>query len=396
MPYSASLFSQILSLVPQTQFNRIVNQYGGNRYVKRFTCWDQLVAMMFCQLGRAHSLREICGGLATCLGKLLHLGMKESPKRTTLARANESRNWEIFRDLFFVLLQSAQNEFKGKRKFRFKNKLYSFDSSVIDLCVSLFDWAKFRLTKGAVKLHLLLDHDGYLPSFAHITDGKTHDITVARLLNLAPGSIVAMDRAYVDYTLFAQWTKKGVFFVTRLKDNLVYEITEEFTVPERSTVLRDCNIRLTSKKARKACPFVLRMVVVWDERNEREITLLTNHLQFGSTTIAAIYKERWQIEIFFKTLKQNLKVKTFVGTSANALKIQIWTALIVILLLKIMQFRSTYNWSLSNLIALLRMNLFTYRDLWTWLNKPFQTPIKPPDDLQLTFDSIFPGQHQGA
>ena len=396
MLYSASLFSQILSFIPQNQFNRIVQQYSGNRYAKTFSCWHQLVAMIFCQLGQAHSLREICGGLATCLGKLHHLGMKASPKRSTLARANENRSWEIFRDLFFVILQSAQNEFRGKRKFRFKNKLYSLDSSVIDLCASIFDWAKFRRTKGAVKLHLLLDHDGYLPSYAHITEGKTHDIAVARLLNLAPGSIVAMDRAYVDFNLFAQWTKNKVYFVTRLKDNILYNVVAMRKAPEKSNVLSDCIIYLASKTACATCPFPLRLVSVWDSKNRRIISLLTNQMTLSSTTIAAIYKERWQIEIFFKMLKQNLKVKTFVGTSANALKIQIWTALIVILLLKIMQFRSTLNWSLSNLVALIRMNLFTYRDLQAWLNDPYQTPPKPPHDLQLTFEGILPGQHLGA
>lgn len=396
MRYSASLFSQILSLIPQTQFNSIVNRYAGNRYAKTFSCWHQLVAMLFCQLGQAHSLREICGGLATCLGKLQHLGMHASPKRSTLARANENRSWEIFQELFFVLLQSAQREFNGKRKFRFKNKLYSLDSSVIDLCASLFDWAKFRRTKGAVKLHLLLDHDGYLPSYAHITDGKTHDIAIARSLDMAPGSIIAMDRAYIDFDLFAKWTENQVYFVTRLKENLLYEITEVFSVPEKSNILLDCNIQLTSGKARRVCPFPLRLVMVWDSQNQRCIKLLTNHQALAASTIAAIYKERWQIEIFFKMLKQNLKVKTFIGTSANALKIQIWTALIVILLLKIMQFRSTLNWSLSNLIALLRMNLFTYRNLHHWLDDPFRTPAKPPSDTQLMLDGIFAGQHKGA
>lgn len=396
MAYSASLFAQILSFIPQPEFRRIVEKHHGERYAKTFSCWDQLVAMLFCQLGQAHSLREICGGLATCLGKLIHLGVRQAPKRSTLAHANEHRSWEIFRDLFHWLLTRTQDEFHGKRKFRFKNKLYSFDSSVIDLCASLFDWAKFRRTKGAVKLHLLLDHDGYLPTFAHITDGKTHDIHGARLLRLAAGSIVAMDRAYVDFQLFAQWISQGVYFVTRLKDNLLYEIVESRKTPHSPAILGDYLIRLTSPKALETCPHLLRLVLVWDAEHQRTLSLLTNHLTFGATTIAAIYKERWQIEIFFKMLKQNLKVKTFVGISANALKIQIWTALLVILILKILQFRSRLNWSLSNLIAMLRFNLFTYRDLMEWIHDPFQTPVQFPEDLQLTLFPIYPGQHEGA
>lgn len=396
MIHNASLFAQILSFIPKNDFDQIVQSYKGNRYTKNFSCWHQLVSMIFCQLGQAHSIREICGGLATCVGKLNHLGMKDSPKRSTLAKANETRSWEMFRDLFYRILSRAQNEFQGKHKFRFKNKLYSLDSSVIDLCASLFDWAKFRRTKGAVKLHMLLDHDGYLPSYALITEGKTHDITVARLLQMAPGSIIAMDRAYVDFDLFAKWTTNKIFFVTRMKENLLYEITKFLPVRKGSNILFDCEIQLTSDKARKSCPFPLRLVVVWDPKKKRFLRILTNQWTFAATTIAQIYKERWQIEIFFKMLKQNLKIKTFVGTSANALKIQIWTALIVILLLKIMQFRSTLNWSLSNLIALLRMNLFTYRNLHHWLDDPFQTPAKPPDHLQLTFEDLFTGQHPGG
>jgi len=334
--------------------------------------------------------------LATCLGKLNHLGMREAPKRSTLAHANEHRSWEIFRDLFHHLLRSAQAEFHGKRKFRFKNKLYSLDSTVIDLCATLFDWAHFRRTKGAVKLHLLLDHDGYLPTFAHITDGKTHDLRVARFLRLAAGSIVAIDRGYVDFTLFHQWTVAGVYFVTRLKENLDWKIVSSRPVPKGGSLLSDYMIRLTSPKALNTCPHLLRLVRVWDAENHRVIELLTNIHHLAASTIAAIYKDRWQIELFFKCLKQNLKIKTFVGTSANALKIQIWTALIVILLLKILQFRSQLDWSLSNWVALLRFNLFTYRDLMQWIDNPFQIPPHPPDDLQPTLFPTYLGQQAGG
>jgi len=225
-----------------------------------------------------------------------------------------------------------------------------------------------------VKLHLLLDHDGYLPSVAVITEGKRHDVRVARTLRFDPGTILVMDRGYVDYEWFGTLTVDGVFFVTRLKDNAVYTVEERRAVPERSHVRRDEVIRLTGVAAESTCPHPLRRVEVEDPDTGNLLVFLSNHLRFGATTIAAIYKDRWQIELFFKALKQNLKVKTFVGTSANALKTQLWTALIAMLVVKYLQLKARFAWSLANLVALLRMNLFTYRDLWAWLDRPFEGP----------------------
>lgn len=284
--------------------------------------------------------------------------MQQGPKRSTLSYANANRPWEMFRDLFYDTLSMCRNYVPGKHKFRFKNKLLSLDSTTISLCLSLFPWAKFRRTKGAVKLHLLLDHEGYLPTYALISNGKKHDVTMAKKFPLARGSIVAMDRGYNDYDLFAHWTENEIYFVTRLKDNVSYEVIAENNVSGKKNILSDQFIEITGSVALKKCPYILRRVVVWDETNQRELVLLTNHLDFSSKTIADIYKDRWQIELFFKAVKQNLRVKTFVGTSENALYIQIWTALISILLLKYMQFRAKINWSLSNLVALLRWNLF--------------------------------------
>ena len=373
----SSMFSQLLNLFPRTEFQALVKRTYAERHARGFTCWGQFVAMLFCQLGRAHSLREICGGLASCEGKLSHLGIK-APSRSTLAYANEHRPWQLYRAVFQDLLARCQPLAQGRRKFRFKNKLVSLDSTVIDLCATLFDWAKFRRTKGAVKLHLLLDHDGYLPSVVVITEGKRHDVRVARNLRFDPGTILVMDRGYVDYAWFGQLTTQEVFFVTRLKDNAVYEVVELRPPPERSPVRRDEVIRLTGVDAAAKCPHLLRRVEVYDPEKEDTLVFLTNHLTFGATTIAAIYKDRWQIELFFKALKQNLKIKTFVGTSANALKVQVWTALIAMLLLRYLQLRARFAWSLSNLLALLRMNLFTHRDLWAWLDQPYTAP--PPID----------------
>jgi hypothetical protein len=369
------MFSQLLKLFPRTEFLALVKRTHAERHARGFTCWDQFVAMLFCQLGRAHSLREICGGLRSSEGKLKHLGVTEAPARSTLAYANEHRPWQLYRAVFQALLGRCQAQVTGRRKFRFKNKLVSLDSTVIDLCATLFDWAKFRRTKGAIKLHCLLDHDGYLPSVVVITEGKRHDVRVARTLHFDPGTVIVMDRGYVDYAWFGQLTAQGVFFVTRLKDHTVYTVVERRRLPERSTVVADEIIELTTWDAAHDCPFRLRRVEVEaPDQEDGTLVFLTNHLDFGATTIAAIYKERWQVELFFKALKQNLKIKTFVGTSANALKVQVWTALIAILLLKYLQLRSRFAWSLSNLVALLRMNLFTHRDLWAWLDKPFDGP----------------------
>ncbi len=368
-----SMFSQLLKLFPRTEFQALVKRTHAERHARGFTCWGQFVAMLFCQLGRAHSLREICGGLRSSEGKLQHLGIT-APSRSTLAYANEHRPWQLYRAVFQELLARCQGAVPARRKFRFKHKLVSLDSTVIDLCATLFDWAKFRRTKGAVKLHCLLDHDGYLPSVVVITEGKRHDVRVARTLRFDPGTIVVMDRGYTDYAWFGQLTSQGVWFVTRLKDHAVYEVVETRPIPAQGRVERDEVIRLTGVGAADKCPHLLRRVEVYDPEKDVTLVFLTNHLRFGATTIAAIYKDRWQVELFFKALKQNLKIKTFVGTSANALKVQVWTALIAMLLLKYLQLRSRFGWSLSNLVALLRMNLFTHRDLWAWLDQPFDGP----------------------
>jgi hypothetical protein len=388
MVSTASLFNQLLEQFPRTEFSQLVKKNQAERNAKGFSCWTQFVAMLFCHLAHADSLREICNGLACCLGKLNHLGIKTAPKKSTLSYANIHRPDSLFEDLFWSALNRfrARGELGGKRHtFRFKNKLLSLDSTTISLCLSVFPWAKFRRAKGGVKAHVLLDHDDYMPAFVHISTAKMHDSRALAMLRLNPGSIVAMDMAYNDYAQFARWTDAGIYFVTRMKDNAVYAVVEQRDVPKHRNILRDETIVLTGTGAQAKCPHHLRRIVVWDAENEREIVLLTNHLTFGATTLADIYKERWQIELFFKALKQNLKIKTFVGASENALRIQIWTALIAMLLLKWLHHLSKAGWSLSNLASLLRLNLFTYRNLRDWLDDPYETPplIPLPEQLEL-------------
>ena len=251
-----SIFSQILQLFSRWEFESAVRQHQAERHARGFTCWGQFVAMLFCQLGRAQSLREISGGLAASEGKLKHLGLPAAPARSTLAYANEHRPWQLYQTVFQQLLGKCEQVVasaagKKKRKFRFKNKLLSLDATVIALCVSAFDWAQFRRTKGAVKLHLLLDHDGYLPRFAVVTEGRQHEVRVAQQLDFAAGTILAIDRGYTDYEWFAKLTQEGVHFVTRLKDNADYAVVEERAIPQRKGVRRDQVIFFTNWRGRE-------------------------------------------------------------------------------------------------------------------------------------------------
>lgn len=371
-----SIFSQILQLFPREEFELLVRQHQAERHARGFSCWAQFIAMLFCQLGQAHSLREICGGLAACDGKLRHLGLHQAPKRSTLAYANEHRPWELFQSVFAKLYERCQGLSAPPRRFRFHHRLVLLDATMIELCASVFDWAAWTRAKGAIKLHLLLDYQGCLPKFAVLTPGKTQEIEVARELSFPPGTIVVMDRAYVDYAWYERLTRQGVYFVTRLRCDAHYQVIRSLAAPAGSSIRSDQVIHLGSHWYVQ--PSYLRRIEVEVPDQDEPLVLLTNHLRFGPATVAEIYRQRWHIEVFFRTLKQNLRIKTFVGTSANALKIQIWTALIAMLLLKYLQLRASFGWSLSNLVALLRQQLFVYRDLFAWLNQPFE----PPPELQ--------------
>ena len=371
-----SIFSQLLKLFPRPEFESFVKEHKAERHARGFTCWGQFVAMLFCQLARAHSLREICQGLAACEGKLKHLGLSDSPKRTTLAYANGHRPWEVYQDQFYALLRRCEQEARPGHKFRFRNKLVSLDSTTIGLCVSIFDWAHFQRAKGAVKVHLMLDHDGYLPKFAVITTGKKHDITVARTLPFEPGTIVVMDKGYADYAWWERLTEQKVFLVSRLRDDARYRSESQRPIPEthRKRILKDEEITLLGHGQLGEDGLRVRRIEVWDEDRQEKFVFVTNHMRLAASTIDQIYRERWQIETFFKSLKQLLKIKTFVGTSEKAVLTQIWTALIAMLLLRWLKLKARYGWSLSNLLALLRQQLFVYRELYPWLDDPFTAP----------------------
>jgi hypothetical protein len=377
-----SVFHQILKLVPRAEFQQLVDRHGSDQRSKGFSSWSQFVAMMFCQLARAQSLREIEQGLASAEGRLQQLGVDLAAKRSTLAYANAHRPWQLFESAFHSVYERCYAIAPG-HKFRFKSPLLSLDATTIDLCAEMFDWARFRRTKGAVKIHLLLDHDGHLPRYAVITDGKTSEIEVARRLELPPGSIVVFDRGYNDYLWFTELTLFDVGFVTRMKEASLYDVIESRT-PQGQGIRRDEIITVRTKHPEvDDKPVRLRRIEFVDSEG-KEFVFLTNRLDLAAVTIAEIYRQRWQIELFFKAIKQNLRIKTFVGTSENALHIQIWTALIAILMLRFLQLSSRWGWSLSNLIAMIRLNLFTYRHLHTWLDDPFTPPDVGPADLQLS------------
>ena len=377
----SSVFSQILKLFSRAEFEQQVSMHEAERHARGFSSWTQFVSMLFCQLARAQSLREICDGLASTEGQLSHLGI-DAPARSSLSYANAHRPWQLYQSVFYSLLERCR-EVAPKHRFRFKNKLLSMDATTIDLCATLFDWAKFRRTKGGVKLHLLLDHDGYLPQFAVITDAKTDDIQVARFLDFPEDSILVFDRGYNDFQWFHDLTERGIFFVTRMKNRTRYEVLKSRPVLKDGPILLDEDIVLV-KEFPGIDPIELRRIEMIDPDGGDNLVFLTNHPGLAATTIAAVFKDRWKIETFFRTIKQNLRIKTFVGTSSNALHTQIWTALIAILILRYLQLKSSFSWSMSNLVALLRFNLFSYRQLWTWLNQPFDPPIPPAPTAQFS------------
>ena len=395
---TSSLFSQLLQVFPRSKFASLVSKHRAQRYAKGFTCFEQFVAMLFCHLARAESLREIVNGLRSCAGKLRHLGIGRVPARSTLSYANAHRTPALYEDLFFTTLQSlrARGKFQPhKRRFNFKNKLLSIDATIVSLSLRAFPWADYNRTKGGLKVNVVLNHEDYLPEYVCITAAKRHEIAFARALALPPGSVVAMDRAYLDFRLFTAWNERGVFFVTPHKADVRYQVRERRAVPAGGKIISDELVALGAKKTKgRYKPLIRRISVLTedDQGRERVLVLLTNQLALSAATIAEIYKERWQIELFFKALKQNLTLRSFVGTTENALRIQIWTALIAMLLLKWLHYLSAYRWSLSNLAATLRLNLFTYRDLWHFLNDPWDPPPQPQGPWQLALQFADLGQ----
>lgn len=289
MVQTASLFNQLLQHFPRQEFANLVRETKAERHARGFRCWSQFVAMLFCHLAHADSLRMICNGLTSCLGKLQHLGLSETIKKSTLSYANEHRPAILFEKLFWTTLDRFSSKSMlgpAKKPLRFKNKLLSLDSTTISLCLSLFPWAKFKTVKGGVKVHVLLDHDDYMPQFVQITTASHSDVKAAHRVPTQRGSIIVMDRAYIDFDLWAKWIEAGMFFIVRLRDDLKFADVECLPVPQHRNILLDEIVRPTSRQGQRECPFDLRRIVVWNEEKQETIVLLTNHLSFGASTIA--------------------------------------------------------------------------------------------------------------
>lgn len=368
-----TLFSQIISKLDKSIFKRLVFEKQTDKYQKGFNSWTHLVSMLFCQFAKSQSVRDISNGLRSATGNLNHLGIDQAPSKSSLSYQNKRRDYSLFRQYYYKLYEHLGQQAKFKQvKFRIKSKIFLLDASTISLCLSLFDWAKYKTAKGAVKMHTLLDYDGNLPLYVNITDGKTADNKGATDLPLIKGSVIVADRFYNDFNLLNIWDSNGVFFVIRHKENLQYRVVKEMDLPanRHQHILKDEIIELKNTKYPKR----LRRVAVWNEEKQFVVEIITNQMTWTANTVSELYKSRWQIEIFFREIKQLLHIKSFIGTSENAVMIQIWTALITILILKALKAMAKYGWHLSNLVAFIRLNLFVKIDLQTWLDKPFEEP----------------------
>ncbi len=368
MPHCSTVLSQIVRIFPRHEFQALANKYHAGQKFRSFSRWTQFVALLTAQLTGRDSLRDIVENMSAQAGKLYHLGIKPFG-RSTLARANETQPHQMYEALFQRLLVRCQS-FAPKKRFKFKEKLYLLDASMIDLTLSLFPWAKYRKSKGAAKLHIGLDADGYLPAFVDLTEGKEHEINMARELELPKGSYVVFDRGYTDYAWYQELCDDEVRFVTRLKRNAVTIPGPKRRGRKSPGVLQDQQIQL------KGVAGTFRKVVYLDAETDITYEFLTNALDIPAATVAELYKERWQIELFFKWIKQNLRVKSFLGTSRNAVMTQLWIALCAYLVLAFLKFQSKLGHSMQQMLRLLQLNLFERRDFLELFAPPkFRKPL---------------------
>ena len=354
-----TIFSQIMGFLPKYNFRQCVSRYKGNYRVRSFTCFDQFLCMAFAQLTYRESLRDIVCCLRVMREKLYHMGIRAKVSRTTLARANEKRDWRIYCDFAQVLIHQARRLYANDDfGIELNETVYALDSTTIDLCLSLFPWAHFRKAKGAIKMHTLLDLRGNIPSFVAITDGKIHDVNILDVLIPEPGAIYVMDKAYLDFERLYSLHQNAAFFVTRAKTNA--RLKRLYSNPvDKSTGLRcDQIVALTGFYTKKAYPEKLRRIKYYDSENDLRLVFLTNHFTVSASTIAGLYQSRWQIELFFKWIKQHLRIKSFYGTSENAVKTQIWIAITVYVLVAIIKKRLKIELSLYTILQILSISIF--------------------------------------
>ena len=374
---NVTLFSQILQYIPRSLFSSVVQKYQTDKHSKGINSWTHLVTMLFFHFAKTNSVRDTSNGLRSITGNANHLGIQKMvPSRSSISYINEHRNWHMFRELYLLMKEFFQKDglYLQRKKFKeISRKIYMLDSTVITLCLKVFDWATYRNQKGAIKLHTLLDYDGCLPTYVCMTAGSQSDVRHSQYMILPAHSVVVMDRGYQSFRMYWQWTERDIYFVTRLKETINYLSLEERELPNDSAgnIMKDEIIELKEEDTKKDYPDKLRRIAVYVKEQDRTIIILTNNFSWTAETVAELYKQRWSIEIFFKELKQHLKIKSFIGTNENAMWIQIWTAMITMLLLRYMREIAKYNWNLSNLVGFIRINLFVKMDLMLCLNKPF-------------------------
>ena len=383
MAHSNTVFAQLLKLVPRHQFEVLANEHHVGRRFRKTSRWSQFVALAMGQLSARHSLRDVVANAAAQASSWYHLGARRVT-RSTLARVNEQQPSTFYEALFGTLYGRCRPTAPGHR-FRFRNPLYSMDSSLIDLSLKLFPWGHFALGKSAVKLHLGLDHRGYLPAFASITESRTSDIEVARTLAFPKGSIVVCDKGYADYSWYTALTQQGIYFISRQKRGARYRVVERRRVNTSQGLICDQTIELTGSKSQQESLAQLRRIAYRDAETGIRYVFLSNNFHLAASTIAACYRQRWQIELFFKWIKQNLKIKAFLGTSKNAVMTQIWIALCVYLMLAYLKYLSRMGRSLQQMIRLLQLNLFARRDLLALLRGDPPDPEPPDPQTQWAF-----------
>jgi hypothetical protein len=353
------VFAQLMQFISEYEFRRCVERYDGDRRVRNFSCWDQFLCMAFAQLTYRESLRDIEACLRAKKNKLYHLGIRGKISRSTIADANDKRNWRIYQDFAMVLINQARTVYTndGIDK-RLKRAVYALDSTTIDLCLSLFPWASFRSTKAAIKLHTLLDLRGCIPSVIVISPGKTHDVNILDEMSPEPGSIYVMDRAYLDFKRLFRFAQASAFFVTRSKKNTQFRRRYSRQVDRTTGVIADQTILLTGVSSHQDYPETLRRIVYRDPITKKRLVFITNNFMLSPTTIAKLYKSRWQIELFFKWIKQHLRIKAFFGTSENAVRTQIWIAVSIYVLVAIVKKKLQLTQSLHTILQILSVSTF--------------------------------------
>ena len=379
-----TIFSQLMDFIPKNDFDKCVRRYKGNYRIRKFSCYNQFLCLAFAQLTYRESLRDIETCLRAMQSKLYHSGMRGKVARNTLAIANEKRDWRIYADFANVLINRARKLYAGEDfAVEIMQTAYAFDSTTIDLCLSLFPWARFRKRKGAVKLHTLIDLRGNIPCFIYVSEGRMHDVNALDKLPLEPGAFYIMDRAYIDFSRLHKFTQSQAYFVVRAKKNLDYH-RKESRVIDKTTGLRcDQTIKLKGQKSLREYPLPLRRVAYYDTESKKRYVFLSNNFVLDALIIAKLYKCRWQIELFFKWIKQHLRIKAFYGTSPNAVKTQIWIAICVYVIVAIIKKEMNIDRSLNEILQILSISLFEKVPIYQVFTEYCEEDLNQIDSNQL-------------